>query len=150
MGAAFVVHGFLKAEYDVNEDERLDTEFKLNVKGMTQFDSILSVSGFITAETAGTAGKKIYYRYIMLNINDNTTKDNSDFERLTPISVTNTEDIRIFLNNDDICLEYDDKIHLEFVPDNPILISGLELEGEYIRNTATVNIIDNDCKFFFI
>ena len=75
MGAAFVVHGFLKAEYDVDEDERLDTEFKLNVKGMTRFDSILSVSGCITAETAGTAGKKIYYRYIMLN-NDNTTKDN--------------------------------------------------------------------------
>ena len=35
------VHGFLQAEYDVDEDERLDTVFQLNVKGTTQFGSNL-------------------------------------------------------------------------------------------------------------
>ena len=30
----FVVHGFLRDTYDVNEDTRLDTMFQLNVKGM--------------------------------------------------------------------------------------------------------------------
>ena len=37
---------------------------------------------------------------------------------------------------------------LRFTPDNPALIPVLEASGEYIRDTATVNIIDNDCKCF--
>ena len=51
------VHGFLQAEYNVDEDERLDTMFQLNVKGTTQFGSALFVSGEITATAAGTASK---------------------------------------------------------------------------------------------
>ena len=37
---------------------------------------------------------------------------------------------------------------LRFTPDIPSLILILEANGEYIRDTATVNIIDNDCKCF--
>ena len=33
-----------------------------------------------------------------------------------------------------------------FTPDNPLLIPALEGYGEYIRDTATVHIIDIDCK----
>ena len=43
--------------YDVDEDARLDTEFRLNVKGITALPG-LSISGTITAEAAGTSGKK--------------------------------------------------------------------------------------------
>ena len=51
------VHGFAQAAYDVDEDDRLDTEFRLNVKGMTAFPGLV-IRGTITAEAAGTASKK--------------------------------------------------------------------------------------------
>ena len=44
--------------YDVDEDDRLDTEFRLNVKGITAFPG-LNIRGTITAEAAGTASKTI-------------------------------------------------------------------------------------------
>ena len=53
----YAVHGFAQAEYDVDEDDRLDTDFRLNVKGMTAFPG-LNIRGTITAEAAGTSGKK--------------------------------------------------------------------------------------------
>ena len=45
--------------YDVDEDARLDTDFRLNVKGMTAFPG-LNIRGTITAEAAGTASKTMY------------------------------------------------------------------------------------------
>ena len=71
--------------------------------------------------------------------------DASDFERLLPIRVLNTAaSIRLFTANDDISLECDDSIGLEFVPDNPLLIAGVVGMGQYLRTTATVNIVDLD------
>ena len=55
-------------------------------------------------------------------------------------------EIRLFTSNDETTLEYDDSVILTFTPDNPALITGLEAQGEYVRDTATVNIIDNDSK----
>ena len=52
------VHGFLQVEYNVVEDNRLDTMFQLNVKGMTQFGSALVVSGQITAAADGTSSNE--------------------------------------------------------------------------------------------
>ena len=45
-----------------------------------------------------------------------------------------------------ITLEYNDRILLTYTPSNPGLIPGVEAEGEYIRDTAIVRIIDNDSK----
>ena len=59
---------------------------------------------------------------------------------------SDNEEIRLFTSNDQITLEYDDRVLLVFTPDNPGLISGVEGIGEYIRDTAIVNIIDNDSK----
>ena len=71
--------------------------------------------------------------------------DASDFNRLLPIRVSNAAaSIRIFTVNDDISLEYDDRVRFVFTPDNPVLVPGLEGVGQYIRTTATVNIIDSD------
>ena len=67
-----------------------------------------------------------------------------------PISVTNNAEIRLFTANDEITLEYDDRGLLMFIPDIPGLIPGLEGAGEYIRDTATVHIIDNDCNCYTI
>ena len=66
-----------------------------------------------------------------------------------PISVMNNAQVHIFTTNDGITLEYDDSIILVFTPDDPALIPGFEAAGEYIRDTATVNIIDDDSKFLF-
>ena len=48
------VHGFASASYDVEEGERLDTTFGLNVKGTTSLP--LVILGIITLET-GTASE---------------------------------------------------------------------------------------------
>ena len=59
----FAVHGFLQAEYSVDEDERLDTVFRLNVKGKTALGPGLVVIGDVTATADGTASKlSIAYR----------------------------------------------------------------------------------------
>ena len=55
-------------------------------------------------------------------------------------------EIRLFIANDEVTLEYEDKIRLEFDPTSADLITALEGFGEYVRNTAIVNIIDSDCK----
>ena len=73
----------------------------------------------------------------------------SDFESLMPISFVNETEIRLFTINDEITLEYDDSVILSFTPDNLALITGLEAEEEYVRDTATVFIIDNDSKCYF-
>ena len=52
------VHGFAQVVYVMDEDDRLDTDFRLNVKGMTAFPVGLIIRGTITAEAAGTASKK--------------------------------------------------------------------------------------------
>ena len=70
----------------------------------------------------------------------------SDFERLQPIRVTNSADIRLLAAKDDISLEYDDRVLLRFTPDNPDLIPALEANGEYVRDRATVHINDRDGK----
>ena len=54
------VHGFAQAVYDVDEDDRLDTDFRLNVKGMTAFPG-LNIRGTVTAEAAGTASKHLQW-----------------------------------------------------------------------------------------
>ena len=70
--------------------------------------------------------------------------EDSDLERMSLISVTNTASFRLFTSNDDISLEYDDRVLLVFTPDNPALVTAVESLGQYIRNTAIVNIVDND------
>ena len=60
----------------------------------------------------------------------------------------NATNIRVLPVNDEITLEYDDRLLLRFTPDGTVL-SGLANMFEYIRDTAVVNIIDNDCKYTF-
>ena len=73
----------------------------------------------------------------------------SDFESLQPIAVSNSADIRFSAVDDDITLESNDRVNLIFTPEVPDLTDGLEGVGEYIRDTAVVNIIDNDRKNHF-
>ena len=70
----------------------------------------------------------------------------ADYEQLVPISVTNSAEIRLFTTNDEITLETNERILLTFTPDSSGLIDVVEGEGEFIRGSAIVNIIDNDCE----
>ena len=45
-----------------------------------------------------------------------------------------------------ITLEYNDTVILKFISDNILLIPEVEDTGEYIRDTATVIITDNDSR----
>ena len=58
----------------------------------------------------------------------------------------NATSIRVFPVNDEITLEYDDRVLLRFTPDVTNLFSNLANQFEYIRDTAVVHIIDNDRK----
>ena len=70
----------------------------------------------------------------------------TDYEPLPAITVLNSADVWLFPVSDRIALEYNDKILLKFTPSISLLVSVLEGIGEYIRDTATVNITDSDCK----
>ena len=146
------VHGFAQAVYDVDEDDRLDTDFRLNVKGMTAFPG-LNIRGTITAEAAGTASKHLQWGDVLAPcIRISLSIVSSDFENLQDIGVSVSStlpsaEIRLFTANDEVTLEYEDRVRLNFDPTAADLIPGLESMGEYVRNTAIVNIIDNDCKF---
>ena len=84
----------------------------------------------------------------VLLISSSYFTDDSDFVALDPIRVINTAEVHLLTYDDDITLEYDDSVILTFTPNDPDLIPSLEAAGEYIRNTATVKIRDNDSKYF--
>ena len=74
-----------------------------------------------------------------------------DFEQLLPIYVSaSPAEIRLFISNDQLALETNDRVLLTFTPGNPQLIGGVEGAGEFIRNSAVVNIIDNDCEYSYL
>lgn len=72
-----------------------------------------------------------------------------DFVELQPISVVNSAVVNLLTADDDITLEYDDRVKLTFTPSSADLLSDVDSLGEYIRDTATVNIVDYDSKHFY-
>ena len=58
----------------------------------------------------------------------------------------NATSILVFPVNDEITLEYDDRVLLRFTSNVTNLFSDLANQFEYIRDTAVVNIIDNNRK----
>ena len=47
---------------------------------------------------------------------------------------------------DNIALEYNDRVTLTYAPDDLHLLDSIEHAGEFIRETATVTITDNDSE----
>ena len=127
------------------EDSRLVTDFDLNIKGTSNLSGLV-ITGTITAAADGTASKQhlltLIHFIVILVIGT------SDFQTLDGIRVLgNSANIELFTTNDEITLEYDDRISLNFSPDDANIITFVENAGEYIRDKARVNIIDNDGKF---
>ena len=141
-----VVHGFLKVMYDVAENDSLDIIFQHNVKGETKLPN-LDIPGIITAAPGGTASKsstdiKLPYKlsmcYYIIGV--------SDYEDFTPINASNNTVIHFIIIDDDIPFEDDESVILTFIPNYDENFTVLESVGEFFRNVATVNIIDNDSK----
>ena len=65
-------------------------------------------------------------------------------------SVTTITDIRatipLLATNDGITLEYNDSVVMTFSPTIASITQVLKDAGEFLRDTAIVNIIDMDCK----
>ena len=69
----------------------------------------------------------------------------SDFEDFPPLSATNGTVIHLGIIDDDIPREYGESVNLSFTPHKNDY-AALLAQGEYVRDTATVNIMDNDGK----
>ena len=69
-----------------------------------------------------------------------------DYQHFEPVgtSESGATSVMFVTWDDETTLEYDDSVNLIFTPRNPLLIDGIEDTGEFIRDTATVNIIDTD------
>ena len=73
----------------------------------------------------------------------------SDFESISIDVSENGADIQLYTINDAVSLEYDDAVLLRFNPSHRGLTEFVEHSihaGDFVRDTATVKIIDNDSK----
>ena len=52
--------------------------------------------------------------------------------------------VRFVPRDDEITLEYGDRVTLTYTPGHPLLLAAIEDAGEFIRQRATINIIDTD------
>ena len=81
-----------------------------------------------------------------------TLTDTTDFQPFSTtdqtITAINDIAIQLFSRSDAITLEYNDTVILRFIvnPGLAGLIQQLVAAGEYIRDTAIVDIVDNDRK----
>ena len=64
---------------------------------------------------------------------------------------TGNSNIPLTAKSDDIALENDDRFNLKFVHAfGPEIFYVLDNEGEYLRDTAVVEIMDDDCEYIII
>ena len=69
----------------------------------------------------------------------------SDFEDFGQFRVINAAEVFLRTIDDDITLEYEDRIQVNYYARLPLRPSSFfEGTGEYMRNAAIINIIDND------
>ena len=71
----------------------------------------------------------------------------SDFQPLSVQVISESTDISLVTVDDEMGMECEESIRLEFVHQFPPYIIFLASQGEFIRDTAIVNIIDNDRKY---
>lgn len=64
------------------------------------------------------------------------------------LRVRNIVEVFLITTNDNVTLEYEDRVQFRYSASR--FASVLEDAGEYIRDTAILNIIDNDRKFFHV
>ena len=129
--------------YDVIEGEELNTTFGLNVKGITTLSSAI-IDGIIAVGPNGTASKfdnVLTYKSVISFLSAGF----SDFEDFGQLFIRNAAEVLLRTIDDDITLEYEDRIQINYYARLPLPPSSFfEGTGEYMRNAAIINIIDND------
>ena len=70
----------------------------------------------------------------------------SDFQPFSVQVISESTDISLVTVDDEMWMECEESIRLEFVHQFPPYVSFLADEGEFIRDTAIVKVIDNDCE----
>ena len=67
--------------------------------------------------------------------------------RDTPVTLSGGfSDVRLDASNDDVTLEIGDTVILKLDPTDANIVNRVEGQGQFLRDTATVTILDNDCK----
>ena len=86
-------------------------------------------------------------RYIILSL-FSLSIESTDFAlRDTPVVLSGgLSDVRLDASNDDVTLEYGDTVILRLDPTDANIVDLVEGQGQFLRDTATVTILDNDCK----
>ena len=74
----------------------------------------------------------------------------SDFQPLSVQVISESTDISLVTVDDEMGMECEESIRLEFVHQFPPYVIFLASQGEFIRDTAIVKVIDNDreCDYF--
>ena len=74
--------------------------------------------------------------------------ESTDFAlRDTPVRLdSGFSEVRLDASNDDVTLEFGDTAILRLDPSVPNTVEMVEGQGQFLRDTATVTILDNDCK----
>lgn len=70
--------------------------------------------------------------------------DRNEFELYT---TGDNRPTTLYITSDDLTLEYDDTVVLKFNPRSSDYVMWIESQRDFIRGTATVNIIDDDSKY---
>ena len=125
----------------MQEHDRLAAGLRVNVKGITQFGSgslERYFAGVITADFGNSGSKEPHndcYDIGLLYIL-------TDPLLFQPLRVNHLASIHPFVLNVDSNM----RVKLFYTPDYPTFIPALEEHGEYVRDTAIVNIRNNDGK----
>ena len=137
----------MHTSFNINEGVTLETTFGKDVKGESRFDLDLAGNISVVDDTASKSSlmlvQNVSHGFLMCPV-----LASSDYENFTPLSRSGPEDTTITFTawDDDITLEYDDRVFLTYTPERPLLIEATESAGEFIRYNATINIIDTDSK----
>ena len=133
------VHGFGNTGYSVQEGEALNILFQLNVKGMTQLGSSLFIPGNVTVEYASSESEKLPNSLICKRFVHHYSLGPVLFHQVSSSNGISVQLIALYVQSNK-------RITLRFTPHNPDIVPQLEGVGEYVRDTAVVNIINNEGK----
>ena len=81
--------------------------------------------------------------FTYLEISILASQDYQHFRQVTT-SESGATSVTFVTWDDEVTLEYDESVSLIFTPENQLLLDDIEAAGEFVRHTATVNIIDTD------
>ena len=152
------VHGFTNVSYTVSEGETLNITFTNDIKGSSNLPPFLLGTISVLPDTARmyayfivTYLEKIAYHVWYNNMlrftcDIMTSTEEADFEAIIQV-FSESAQISFVAVYDEI-MELNESVIVQFVHSFIPYINFLESRGEFLRDNAIVDIINNDCKYF--